>query len=53
MFRLRSSKNLRWLSVNALQALLEPINQCTLGTFDQFDECFEANMNVSLILPHP
>ena len=32
-------------------ALLEPIDQCTLGTFDQFDECFEANMNVSLILP--
>ena len=34
-------------------ALLEPIDQCTLGTFDQFDECFEANMNVSLILPRP
>ena len=34
-------------------ALLEPVDQCTLGTFDQFDECFEANMNVSLILPRP
>ena len=34
-------------------ALPEPIDQCTLGTFDQFDECFEANMNVSLILPRP
>ena len=34
-------------------ALLDPVDNCSLGTFDQVDECIEANMNVSLILPRP
>ena len=34
-------------------ALLDPVDNCPLGTFDQVDECIEANMNVSLILPRP
>ena len=34
-------------------ALLDPVDYCSLGTFDQVDECIEANMNVSLILPRP
>ena len=34
-------------------ALLEPIEDCSLGTFDQIDESLESNMNVFLILPRP
>ena len=34
-------------------ALLEPVDNCSLGTFDQLDECVESNMNVFLILPRP
>ena len=34
-------------------ALLEPVDSCSLGTFDQIDECIEANMKVFLILPRP
>ena len=34
-------------------ALLEPVDSCSLGTFDQIDECIESNMNVFLILPRP
>ena len=37
----------------SLPALLDPVDYCSLGTFDQVDECIEANMNVSLILPRP
>ena len=34
-------------------AMLEPIDDCTLGTFDQIDESLEASSNVFLILPRP
>ena len=34
-------------------ALIDSVENCSLGTFDQVDECIEANMNVSLILPRP
>ncbi len=34
-------------------ALLEPIDDCSLGTFDQIDESLESNMNVFLVLPRP
>ena len=34
-------------------ALLDSVENCSLGTIDQVDECIEANMNVSLILPRP
>ena len=34
-------------------ALLDPIANCSLGTFDQVDECIEANMNITLVLPRP
>ena len=34
-------------------ALLDPVENCSLGTFDQVDECIEANMSMSLILPRP
>ena len=34
-------------------ALLEPIDDCSLRTFDQIDESLESNMNVFLVLPRP
>ena len=34
-------------------AMLDPVDNCSLGTFDQVDECIEANMSIFLILPRP
>ena len=34
-------------------AMIDPVDNCSLGTFDQVDECIDANMNIFLILPRP